>query len=380
MHHQILSVNLHPPYPLHLGHGLLPHPERWLTPIAGGPVVIVTSPTVAQHHLATLQRGLDKRPTTVFTVADGEPAKTLATWQQLLLELAEHRVPRDATLITLGGGTLGDLGGFAAACYQRGIAWIQCPTTLLAQVDASIGGKVGVNLPAGKNLVGNFYQPKAVVIDVATLSTLPQREYRAGLAEVVKAALIYDAAFFEWIEQHVTALVNRDPSTLLNMIARACTIKATLVAQDEREHHARALLNLGHTFGHALEHLTGYTHYLHGEAVAIGLVLATHLSHRLLDLPVTAITRVQQLLTRLGLPTQLPPTLDPQALLASMRMDKKIRQQRLRFIVLERLGHAVITDQVNEADVLQCLLDALRCSLTHPECFSSVETPCTSQD
>jgi 3-dehydroquinate synthase len=261
-------------------------------------------------------------------------------------------------VLALGGGVIGDLAGFSAACWMRGIDFMQMPTTLLAMVDSSVGGKTGVNLPAGKNLVGAFHQPRAVVADIDTLATLPAREYRAGLAEVVKAAAIGDAAFFQWLEDHAAALAARDASALLETITRAVQFKARVVERDETEQGERALLNFGHTFGHALETAGHYTALLHGEAVSIGMLLAARLSERLGMSGADERTRLENLLQTLGLPTGMPGDANAAALLALMQLDKKNTAGHLRLILWRGIGHAQIVDDVDAAQVLATLRDA----------------------
>jgi len=269
--------------------------------------------------------------------------------------LGQLGATRDACVIALGGGVVGDLAGFSAACWMRGIDFIQMPTTLLAMVDSSVGGKTGVNLPAGKNLVGAFHQPRAVVADIDTLATLPQREYRAGLAEVIKGAAIGDPDFFTWLEQHADALAERDDATLIEAIARKVRYKAGVVARDETEQGERALLNLGHTFGHALETAGKYTTLLHGEGVAVGMLLAAQLSERLGMSEAADTARLHRLLAKTGLPTAIPPGMDPQQLLALMRLDKKNTAGTLRLILWHGVGRAEIVSGVSEADVLAVL-------------------------
>ncbi|MFC4818733.1 3-dehydroquinate synthase [Dokdonella ginsengisoli] len=341
-------------YPIWIGAGLLGDPARWRTAIGGRHVLVVTNETIAPLYLQRVQAGLDGFTHSALVLPDGEAHKTLASGGVVFDALARLGASRDATLLALGGGVIGDLAGFAAACWMRGIDFVQMPTTLLAMVDSSVGGKTGVNLPAGKNLVGAFHQPRAVVADTATLATLPPREYRAGLAEVVKYGAIGDAAFFGWLEAHAGALNARDEAALVEAIATSCRHKAGVVARDEHEHGERALLNFGHTFGHALETATGYGHLLHGEAVAIGMVLAAQLSADLGLAPREDAARLERLLVALGLPVAPPPN-DPERLLALMRLDKKNLSGRLRLILWRGIGRAGIVPDVDE--------DAIRRSL-----------------
>ena len=319
---------------------------------------MVSNETIAPLYLARVQAGLHGFAHAALILPDGEAHKTLANCAVLFDALAALGASRDATIIALGGGVIGDLAGFAAACWMRGIEFVQMPTTLLAMVDSSVGGKTGVNLPAGKNLVGAFHQPRAVVIDTDTLATLPDREYRAGLAEVVKYGAIGDAAFFGWLEKHVDALNARDQAPLVEAIAISCRHKAGVVARDEHEQGERALLNFGHTFGHALETETGYGTLLHGEAVAIGMVLAAHLSSDLGRASRSDAERLTALLVALGLPV-VPPACDPARLLALMRLDKKNLSGRLRLILWRGIGRAeTVPDIADEA--IRAVLDATR--------------------
>ncbi|NCT67200.1 MAG: 3-dehydroquinate synthase [Rhodanobacteraceae bacterium] len=337
-------------YPVWIGHGLLDDAARWRGAIGGRHVLVVTNETVAPLYLARVQAGLDGLRHATLVLPDGEAHKTLEQAARVFDALAALGATRDATIVALGGGVIGDLAGFAAACWMRGIDFVQMPTTLLAMVDSSVGGKTGVNLPAGKNLVGAFHQPRAVVADTATLATLPAREYRAGLAEVVKYGAIGDAALFAWLEAHADALNARDPSALAAAIAASCRHKAGVVARDEHEQSERALLNFGHTFGHALEAGTGYGTLLHGEAVAIGMVLAAKLSAELGRAPHADAERLAALLAALGLPVTLPPC-DPAQLLALMRLDKKNLAGRLRLILWRGLGRAEIVPDVDEGAI-----------------------------
>jgi 3-dehydroquinate synthase len=267
-------------YPILIGSGLLDQPAVLGQAVAARDVLVVTNETVGPLYLDALRRGLEGKRVGVAVLPDGEQHKTLATLAQVLDAMVGQRLNRDACVVALGGGVVGDIAGFAAACYQRGVDFVQVPTTLLAQVDSSVGGKTGVNHPGGKNLIGAFHQPRAVVTDLATLATLPVRELRAGLAEVVKYGLIEDAEFLGWVERNVPALLDLDAEALAHAVRRSCEIKAGIVAADEREQGRRALLNLGHTFGHAIENALGYGEWLHGEAVGVGMLLAADLSQR----------------------------------------------------------------------------------------------------
>ncbi len=340
--HQTLEVSLgNRAYPIHIGPGLLTAAELMPADLAHSDTLVVTNTTVAPLYLDQLTGCLRDRRTETLILPDGEQYKTLESFTRIIDRLAELGYHRDAALFALGGGVIGDLSGFAAACYQRGIALVQVPTTLLAQVDAAVGGKTAVNHAAGKNLIGAFYQPRAVIADTATLVTLPEREYRAGLAEVVKYGAGLDAGFFTWLETHRQALTERDAATLTEAVMRCCTIKAAIVAEDEREAGRRALLNLGHTFAHAVETGTGYGPWLHGEAVAVGLIMAAELSVRLGRLRPVDAGRVHDLLAAFGLPLQ-PPPMGAQTMRELMAMDKKVSAGRLRLVLFDGLGASSI--------------------------------------
>ncbi|MGN2247826.1 3-dehydroquinate synthase [Frateuria sp. GZRR35] len=345
-------------YPVCIGRGLLGDHARWRAHLRGRHALVVSNTTVAPLYLDRVAQGLEGLRWSHFLLEDGEAYKTFGNVGRALEALAALGAIRDACVIALGGGVVGDLAGFAAACWMRGIDFIQMPTTLLAMVDSSVGGKTGVNLPAGKNLAGAFHQPRAVVADIDTLATLPDREYRAGLAEVVKGAAIGDADFFAWLEANADALGRRDDATLVEAIARKVRYKAGVVARDETEQGERALLNLGHTFGHALETAGQYTALLHGEAVAIGMLLAARLSERLGMSDATDTARLRRLLERLRLPSALPAGSDAQQLLALMRLDKKNTAGTLRLILWRGIGRAEIVGGVAEEAILATLDDA----------------------
>lgn len=345
-------------YPVWIGRGLLDDSARWRAYLRGRHALVISNTTVAPLYLDRVARGLEGLRWSSFLLDDGETHKTFGNVGRALEALATLGATRDACVIALGGGVVGDLAGFSAACWMRGIDFIQMPTTLLAMVDSSVGGKTGVNMPAGKNLVGAFHQPRAVVADIDTLATLPDREYRAGLAEVVKGAAIGDAGFFAWLEANADALACRETATLVEAIARKVRYKAGVVARDETEQGERALLNLGHTFGHALETAGRYTVLLHGEAVAIGMVLAARLSERLGMASDADTARLRQLLDRLGLPVALPEGMAPQPLLELMHLDKKNTADTLRLILWRGIGKAEIVADVDEAAVLKTLAEA----------------------
>jgi 3-dehydroquinate synthase len=329
-------------YPILIGSGLLGDPSVYTREVAAADVLVVTNETVGPMYLDRVRAGLAGRRVHSLALPDGEAHKTLGTVSRIFDAMAAAQLHRDACVAALGGGVVGDLAGFAAACYQRGVDFLQLPTTLLAQVDASVGGKTGVNHPAGKNLIGAFHQPVAVIADTATLSTLPPREFRAGLAEVVKHALIADATFLDWLDGHLDALLAQQPEALVHAIRRSCEIKAAIVAADERERGRRAELNFGHTFGHAIETATGFSDWLHGEAVAVGMVMAAVLSHRLGWLAAADVQRIRELLRRAGLPVQ-PPRLGSARVRELMGMDKKVLEGRIRLVLLRRLGEATVT-------------------------------------
>lgn len=321
-------------------------------------VAVVTDDQVASAgHAARVAEAWSKLgvPVHLLEVASGEASKSVAVWASLLERLAALGLDRDAWVCAVGGGVVGDLAGFVAASYLRGVPFVQVPTTLLAMVDASVGGKTGLDLAAGKNLVGAFHQPRAVVIDTSTLATLPEREFLAGLAEVVKYGAIGDAAFFAWLETHADALLVRDATALEAAIASSCRHKAGVVARDERELGERALLNFGHTFGHALEVEAGYGEILHGEAVAIGMLLAARLSSRLGLAAAADAERLQALLQRLRLPTRIPPGLQPRRLLERMRLDKKSVSGQLRLVLWRGIGQAEVVGGVAENAIEEVL-------------------------
>ena len=333
--------------------------ERGLT----GPVALVTDASVAPLHAATAQAGLAQAglPTTLVVLPPGEAAKTLDTVRLAYDAFLGAGLGRDATVVALGGGVIGDLTGFAAACYQRGMPFIQVPTTLLAQVDSSVGGKTGINHPLGKNMIGAFYQPQLVLADTDTLATLPDRELSAGLAEVIKYGLIRDQPFLEWLEAHIDQLVARDTAALTYAIRRSCENKAEVVAADEKEAGQRALLNLGHTFGHAIEAGMGYGNWLHGEAVAAGTMLAADLSRRLGNLGQADVDRIARLFRRAGLPV-LAPNLGEASYMESMGVDKKVEGGKIRFVLFRKLGEAymaALRDNTEQAALQATLTEAV---------------------
>lgn len=340
---QRLSIDLGArSYPILIGPGLLEDGNVLSEVVPARDVMVVTNDVVAPLYLARLLRALGNRRVETALLPDGERYKTLETMGRVLDALVAARMNRDACVLALGGGVIGDVAGFAAACYQRGVGYVQVPTTLLAQVDSSVGGKTGVNHPGGKNLVGAFHQPLAVISDTRTLGTLPVRELRAGLAEVIKYGLVADAAFLAWLEAELEQLLALEPSAVEYAVRRCCEIKAAIVAADEREHGARALLNLGHTFGHAIEAAAGYGEWLHGEAVGVGMLLAADLSQRLGWIGSEDVERVRELLRRAGLPVTAP-RIGAGRALELMAMDKKVLAGRIRLVLLARIGEGVVS-------------------------------------
>lgn len=356
---QTLTVDLGDrSYPIHIGPGLIDQAGLVVPNLAQKRVMIVTNTTVAPLYLAQLTATLEGAGVKVAKVVlpDGEAYKNWETLNLIFDALLTERAERKTTLIALGGGVIGDMTGFAAACYQRGVPFIQIPTTLLSQVDSSVGGKTGINHPLGKNMIGAFYQPKVVLADTDTLKTLPARELSAGLAEVIKYGLIRDAEFLAWLEANMAKLRALDPAAITHAIHRSCEIKAQVVGEDEREGGLRAILNLGHTFGHAIETGMGYGVWLHGEAVGAGMVMAAQASQRLGWLGEADVARIRAIIRAAGLP-DVAPDLGVDKYLEYMGHDKKVEGGRMRFVLLRRLGEAVISSDV-PADVLEAVLTA----------------------
>jgi 3-dehydroquinate synthase len=343
-------------YPILIGKGLLARSELLVSHLRRKKAAIVTNTTVAPLYLDNFQRGLERAGVSciVCTLPDGEQYKDWSSLNRIFDTLMEQRCERSTTLIALGGGVIGDMGGFAAACYQRGMPFIQVPTTLLSQVDSSVGGKTAINHPLGKNMIGAFYQPKLVVADTDTLDTLPDRELSAGLAEVIKYGLIRDLPFLEWLEANLDRLLAREPEALAYAIHRSCANKAEVVAADEREEGERAHLNLGHTFGHAIEAGLGYGAWLHGEAVAAGTMMAAELSATMGHLSAADVTRVERILLRAKLPVT-GASMPPERYLELMRHDKKVDDGRLRLILLAGLGKAFISDAATDTQILAAI-------------------------
>ena len=332
-------------YPIHIGSGLLNQPELILPHLKTAQAAIVSNTTVAPLYLDRVQSPLQQAgiKTVSIILPDGEAYKNSESLNLIYDALLQHRMERKATLIALGGGVIGDLTGFAAATYLRGVPFIQIPTTLLAQVDSSVGGKTGINHPRGKNMIGAFYQPQLVLADTDTLNTLPERELSAGLAEIIKYGLIGDFPFFEWLEANMPQLLAREPQALTYAIQRSCENKAEVVAADEREAGRRALLNLGHTFGHAIEAGMGYGAWLHGEAVGTGMIMAAALSQHMGWLSAAQVARIQALIAAARLP-ETAPNLGHEKYLDLMGLDKKVEDGKLRFVLLKAIGEAVISE------------------------------------
>lgn len=348
-------------YPVYIGRDLLSDPALLARHVRGSQVAIISNDTVAPLYAGRVREALGARALlTEIVLPDGEQHKTLAALEHILDRLLRDNHSRTTTLVAVGGGVVGDIAGFAAACYQRGVDFVQVPTTLLAQVDSSVGGKTAVNHPLGKNMIGAFHQPRAVLIDTVTLQTLPRRELAAGLAEVVKYGLICDAGFYQWLEQAMPRLLAREESALAEAIERSCALKASVVAADEREGGLRAILNLGHTFGHAIETAQGYGSWLHGEAVAVGMLLALRLSVQRGWLEPAEIGRLERLLLAAGLPLEIPATMAPARFLELMARDKKVVDGRLRLVLLREIGKACVVDDVTPAELDTLLQAALQ--------------------
>ncbi len=349
-------------YPIHIGHGILQQVDLIVSCLPQKRVAIVSNTTIAPLYLDKLRTALEKRGviSVPIILPDGEAHKNWETLNLIFDALLKNHCERNTAILALGGGVVGDLTGFAAATYLRGVPFIQIPTTLLAQVDSSVGGKTGINHPLGKNMIGAFYQPRMVLADSATLNTLPDRELRAGLAEIIKYGLIRDPAFFDWLERNMHRLLARDPVTLNEAIQRSCENKAEIVAADEKEEGVRALLNLGHTFGHAIENGMGYGVWLHGEAVAAGIVLAADLSRRMKLISEADVSRIRKIFLQAGLPVAAP-KMPPERYLQLMLLDKKVDAGRTRFIVLNRIGEAVMRADIPPAllneTILACMSD-----------------------
>ncbi|WP_338355513.1 3-dehydroquinate synthase [uncultured Marinobacter sp.] len=348
-------------YPIFIGEGLLGTQDLSAF-VSGAQVMIVTNETVAPLYLERAKACFPGKRVDTVVLPDGEKFKDWQTLNSIFDGLLEHRHTRKTTLVALGGGVVGDMAGFAAACYQRGVPFIQIPTTLLSQVDSSVGGKTGINHPLGKNMIGAFHQPQAVLIDTASLQTLPAREVSAGLAEVIKYGLIRDQGFLGWLEEHMDALVSLDPAALAEAIFRSCACKAEIVALDEREGGLRAILNLGHTFGHAIETYAGYGNWLHGEAVGTGMLMAAELSALEGMISRDDCDRINRLILRAGLPDKPPVAMTADDFMGLMAVDKKNVDGLLRLVLLRSVGDAVVTSEASPENL--ALTFARFCSST----------------
>jgi len=342
-------------YPIYIGESILTDQQLINKHITSSQVLIVTSERIAPLYLKRIEDCLEKLDHDVLILPDGESTKSLDSLNQIITRLMEKKYSRTCILIALGGGVIGDLTGFAAACYQRGVKFIQIPTTLLAQVDSSVGGKTAVNHPLGKNMIGAFYQPCAVFADTNVLSTLPEREFAAGLAEVIKYGLIRDKDFHDWLEKNIESVIKRDSEALSYIIERSCINKAEVVALDERESGVRATLNLGHTFGHAIETALSYKDWLHGEAVGCGMLMAADLSMRLGLIDQEQVDRIKSLLERANLPTKIPKGINLKQMLENMKVDKKSRDGVLYLVLLNDIGEAVVTSNYTEQALRQTI-------------------------
>jgi len=342
-------------YPIFIGENLIDNPEYYAPYIAGKQVMIVTNTTVAPIYLERVKTALSGFDVDEVVLPDGEEFKNLDTLNLIFDALLEKRHNRTTTLIALGGGVIGDMTGFAASCYQRGVDFIQVPTTLLSQVDSSVGGKTAVNHALGKNMIGAFYQPKCVIADISTLNTLPRREVSAGIAEVIKYGLICNPEFYAWLQTNAVKLLECDAEALIHAVQKSCEDKAAVVAQDEREGGIRAILNLGHTFGHAIETHQGYGKWLHGEAVAAGMVMAADMSWRLGHIKQQDVQQLQSLLADSGLPVTPPQEMSNDDFIELMQVDKKVLDGKLRLVLLTEIGKAIVTSDFSADTLIQTL-------------------------
>jgi len=341
-------------YPIFIGKGASSKDGAIKDKLESNDVLILSNESIAPLYLDSLKENLPNKNIVTYLLPDGEKEKTLKNVHKIIHKMLEEGFGRDATLISLGGGVICDIGGFTASIFMRGINLIQVPTTLLAQVDASVGGKTGVNNNYGKNLVGSFYQPSAVVCDTGFLSTLNDKEISDGLAEVIKYGLIYDDIFLEWLKENLQKILKQDQSALDYAIQRSCQIKAEIVSTDEKEHSIRAILNFGHTFGHAIELQTGYNEWSHGQAVAVGMMLASKLSAKMSLLTNAEIERVQEILAEAGLPTE-PPAIAADDFIKSMQSDKKVKGRQIQLVLLKKIGEAFLTSEYSEEHLLEVL-------------------------
>ncbi len=354
----IETVNLEDnSYPIFIGEGASLSLENFEGYIAGKDIAIVTNEVVAPLYLNEISDLFSNMNVIEYILPDGEQEKKLKTVHKIIDRLMEAGLGRDSTLIALGGGVVGDITGFTASIFMRGINFIQIPTTLLAQVDASVGGKTAVNHKAGKNLIGTFHQPKCVICDSRFLETLKATEISAGLSEIIKYGLIYDKEFFQWLQKNTQQILSNDPVAVAHAIQRSCAIKAEIVAQDEKEQSVRALLNFGHTFGHAIEKLTGYGNWTHGDAVAVGMVLAARLSENMSLITPEDVQNIEEILTAANLPISLP-NIDPAELLAAMQSDKKVKDRNIQLVLLKNIGEAFLTADYSQEDLVNILRDS----------------------
>ena len=354
----IETVNLEDnSYPIFIGEGASLSLENFDGYIAGKDIAIITNEVVAPLYLNEISDLFSNRNVIEYILPDGEQEKKLKTVHKIIDRLMEAGFGRDSTLIALGGGVVGDITGFTASIFMRGINFIQIPTTLLAQVDASVGGKTAVNHKSGKNLIGSFYQPKCVVCDSIFLATLEATEISAGLAEIIKYGLIFDSEFFQWLQKNMQQILSNDRAAVDYVIQRSCAIKAEIVAQDEKEQSVRALLNFGHTFGHAIEKLTGYGNWTHGDAVAVGMVLAARLSENMSLITPEDVQNIEEILTAANLPISLP-NIDPAELLAAMQSDKKVKDRNIQLVLLKNIGEAFLTADYSQEDLVNILRDS----------------------
>ena len=354
----IETVNLEDnSYPIFIGEGASLSLENFDGYIAGKDIAIITNEVVAPLYLNEISDLFSNRNVIEYILPDGEQEKKLKTVHKIIDRLMEAGFGRDSTLIALGGGVVGDITGFTASIFMRGINFIQIPTTLLAQVDASVGGKTAVNHKSGKNLIGSFYQPQCVICDSTFLATLKASEISAGLAEIIKYGLIFDSEFFQWLQKNMQQILSNDRAAVDYVIQRSCAIKAEIVAQDEKEQSVRALLNFGHTFGHAIEKLTGYGNWTHGDAVAVGMVLAARLSEKMSLITPKDVQNIKEILTAANLPISLP-NVEPAELLAAMQSDKKVKDRNIQLVLLKNIGEAFLTADYSQEDLVNILRDS----------------------
>ena len=341
-------------YPIFIGKGSSQEPEALIDRVKGSDVAIISDEVVAPLYLNQLLEGLPEKNIITYVLPKGEQEKKLKTVHKIIDHLLQNGFGRDATLISLGGGVVCDITGFVASVFMRGVSVIQIPTTLLAQVDASVGGKTGVNHSLGKNLIGSFYQPSAVVCDTAFLSTLDPKEMSDGLAEIIKYGLIYDRDFFVWLQTNISNILEQDSASLRHAVQRSCQIKAEIVAQDEREQSIRAILNFGHTFGHAIENQTGYDQWSHGQAIAAGMVLASKLSAKMSLISEEDVELIKDILLRAGLPVE-PPKISTHDFIDAMKADKKVKARVIQLVLLKEIGSAFLTADYSEEDLEETL-------------------------